>query len=122
MFAAKKPPDVGEEETSLGVVRVGVSFAEFVVDSVISGPVNDGIFESQGVAESQDEAERPFGFVRAMGPKSVRSCGDSKSTELVQQYSLNRSCELSRSEHQVKSKGPNHVKVAHEDDISPDDF
>lgn len=39
MFAAQKPTDVGEEETSLCIVGIGISFAVLVMNSVVTGPV-----------------------------------------------------------------------------------
>lgn len=45
MLLAQEPSDVGEEEASLGVVRVRVGLAVLVVDSVVPGPVNHRVLE-----------------------------------------------------------------------------
>ena len=43
MFARHQPAAVGEEETTLGVVRVGVSFRVLVVHAVVAHPVDDRV-------------------------------------------------------------------------------
>lgn len=45
MLPAQKPSNVREEKSSLGIVRIGIGFAEFVMDTVISGPFNDGVLK-----------------------------------------------------------------------------
>lgn len=40
MFTAQQPAHVTEEEAPFGVVRVGVGFAVFVVDSVVARPIH----------------------------------------------------------------------------------
>lgn len=46
--------------------------------------------KSERVAECQEQSERPFGFVRAVGPKPVGPAGDSETSQLVEKYRWNR--------------------------------
>lgn len=53
VLARQEPAYVGEEETALGVVRIGVGFAVLVVDSVVAAPLEDGVFEGQRLHAGQ---------------------------------------------------------------------
>lgn len=47
MFLHHQPTDVGEKETTLGVVRVGIGISEFVVGPVGPGPVVDALLSDR---------------------------------------------------------------------------
>lgn len=47
MFANKQPPDMGEEETPAGIVRVSIGLWVLVVDSVVPGPLKDVILQRE---------------------------------------------------------------------------
>lgn len=49
MLAHQQPADVGEEEPSRGVVGVGVSLRELVVDAVVPGPLEYVVLMGGGV-------------------------------------------------------------------------
>lgn len=42
MFRAEKPSNVSEEESTTSVVRIRIRLGEFVMDSVITSPVDCG--------------------------------------------------------------------------------
>jgi hypothetical protein len=46
MFRQHKPSHVGEEESAPRVVRVSVSFAEFVVHPVVAYPIENRILSA----------------------------------------------------------------------------
>ena len=83
MFFHEQPTDVSEEEPVFSVVRIGVGFAEFVMYSVIPGPFPNGVLESESVEKHKEDTKRPFSFVGLMGPQSVSSRSDSKSSHDV---------------------------------------
>ena len=60
-----------EEEASAGVVRIGVSVAPLVVDSVISTPLVEVVLQSHDVQQRQHQSQRPMGFVAPVGPQPV---------------------------------------------------
>jgi len=68
MLLDEQPSHVGEEESSRGVVRVGIGFRILVVDAVIACPVVDAALVGDGVAEHQENSERKPGLVRSVGP------------------------------------------------------
>lgn len=43
MFATQQPAHVREEESTLGIVRIRLCLTELVMDTVISGPVNNSV-------------------------------------------------------------------------------
>jgi len=45
MFLTEQPSHVREEETSLSIVRIGISLAIFVMNPVVSGPIDRGILD-----------------------------------------------------------------------------
>ena len=49
---------MGIEESTSGIVWVGVGFGEFVVDAMITCPVEDGTLIGDGVTEHQENSER----------------------------------------------------------------
>lgn len=45
MLTAQKPADVSKEESSSGIMWIGIGFAEFVMNSMVSSPFNYGILK-----------------------------------------------------------------------------
>ena len=62
---------MSKEESSGGVVWVGVGLAVLVVSPVIPGPDVDGVFGRHAVGEHQEHPERGLGFVGTVSPQSV---------------------------------------------------
>ena len=92
MLLDEKPSDVGEEESTSGVVGISVSLnmkcmekniskrvntkknkediylGMLVVHAVVAGPVPDAALVGDGVGEHQEDTQRESGLVRAMSP------------------------------------------------------
>jgi len=58
-----QPTHVGEEESSASVVGVSLGLRVLVMYTVVSGPLNKIILESDAVAEHKEDLERCFGLV-----------------------------------------------------------
>mmetsp|Transcript_26179 Transcript_26179/g.56184 ORF Transcript_26179/g.56184 Transcript_26179/m.56184 type:complete len:88 (+) Transcript_26179:802-1065(+) len=71
MFLDVQPAHVCVEETTGGIVGVGVSLGIFVVDAVIAGPVEDGSLVGDGVADHEEETCGEGGGVGSMGPEAM---------------------------------------------------
>lgn len=85
MFLAQQPANMGEEEATSGIMRIGISFRELVVDTMIAGPMEGGILEGDRIENDQNETQRPFGFVGTMGPQTMSSSCDAQHPNGVQQ-------------------------------------
>lgn len=77
---------MSKEESSLGIVRVGVRLTELVMDPVVSDPDVDGVLSGHAVGHDQEEAEGQTGLERAMSPESMSSSCDT----LTWRHSKNR--------------------------------
>lgn len=76
MVPLQYPAELREEETSLGVVRVGVSVSKLVVQPVDPHPLVNAEVHGEPLTKEEKQAERPPGFVRLVRPKSVTSRSD----------------------------------------------
>ena len=76
----KEPTNVSKEKSASGIVWVRLGFGEFVVDSVITGPVVDGSLVGDGVAEHEHGSEQKVGLVRAVRPQPMNSDCYTKAT------------------------------------------
>jgi len=76
VLLAQKPSHVGKEEPLLGIYGVGGGLGVLVVDTVVSGPYENGILIRHRVAQGQEDTKRKAGFICPVGPKSVHSSRD----------------------------------------------
>lgn len=83
MFSTEQPAHMREEETSCSVVRIGIGLAIFMMNPVVSGPVDRGILERHSVQNHKQQLERPLGFVGSVRPKSVSPGCDSQAATLI---------------------------------------
>mmetsp|Transcript_20477 Transcript_20477/g.42300 ORF Transcript_20477/g.42300 Transcript_20477/m.42300 type:complete len:131 (+) Transcript_20477:649-1041(+) len=91
MFLNVKPSHVCEEEPTHCIVRVGIGLRIFVVNSVITSPVVNGTLVSDGVTEHEKEAYRERGLIGTVGPQSMNSNCNSKTTDWPQQEGPHKS-------------------------------
>lgn len=76
MLLAQQPADVREEETTRGVVGIGVSLRVFVVDAMVASPMVGGILEGNRVEDDQNHSQGPLGLVGAMRPQTMGTGGN----------------------------------------------
>jgi hypothetical protein len=55
MLLAQQPSDVGEKETTAGVVRISVGLAKLVVDAVISAPFVNVVLFVFGLGDGRNK-------------------------------------------------------------------
>ena len=59
---------------------IGRSLREFVVDTVVASPVVDAALVGNRVDEHKEQSDGKVCFIRSVGPQSVYTYGDTKST------------------------------------------
>jgi len=75
---------VGKEKTSLDIVWICVGFLIFVVDSMSSAPIVNGILEGERLHRRQEEAEWEFGFERPVTPISMSPRSSAQGIENIE--------------------------------------
>jgi len=112
---------VTEEETSLGVVWVSVSFRELVVDAVVTCPLVDGVLPSNGASDDEEYFEWRRRFVRTMRPQSMSARCDASFCVPVQEegpeYGVGEA--LGDEGEGIEGSGVHHYP---DEDVGPDDF
>jgi len=63
MLLDEQPSHVSEEKSTCGVVRIGIGFREFVVDSVITGPMVNAALVGNGIEKHEKKADTPVRFI-----------------------------------------------------------
>ena len=75
-----EPTDVSVEKSAGSIVGVRLGFGEFVVNSVIAGPVVDGSLVGDGVGKHEHGSEQKVGLIRTVRPQPMNSDCYSKAT------------------------------------------
>lgn len=76
-----QPADVGEEESTIGIVWISRGFRELVVNAMIANPIIEGVLAGQRVAQHQYHPQWCGCFVRSMTPQSVCASGHAQATD-----------------------------------------
>lgn len=90
MLTDQQPTHVGEEESPGGVMRVGISVRELMMDSMISGPFVDRVLEGDRLQDHQEDSQWQACFVGLVGPQSMRSGCDPEGSR----HSCGKSCKI----------------------------
>jgi len=91
VLLGQQPAHVREEETAVDVVRIGICVSPLVMASVIATPLNDIILEGDTVHRNEDDLQRRLRFIALVRPKTMRTGGDSHSTNDPTEHTPNRS-------------------------------
>jgi len=83
MLLDEQPADVGEKETSFGVVGIGIGLGILVVDSVVPGPLDDVVLKGDCLEEDEKEAEGEGGLEGAVRPEAVTPGRHTDATDQV---------------------------------------
>ena len=75
-----EPTNVSVKKSAGSIVGVRLGFGEFVVDSVIAGPVVDGSLVGDGVGKHEHGSEQKVGLIRTVRPQPMNSDCYSKAT------------------------------------------
>mgnify|MGYP007002763311 CR=1 FL=1 len=67
---------MGKKESTTGIVRIGVTFAELVVHSMVADPDVNVILQCNCLTYHEEDAQRQLGLVRSVSPQSVSACSD----------------------------------------------
>lgn len=81
MFSAEQPTHVGKEEATSGVVGIGISVREFVMDAMIACPLVNAILEGERLAQHKENTQRHLGFVGTMRPQTMNACGNAHAAQ-----------------------------------------
>lgn len=85
MLMHHEPADVRKEEASIRIVRIGISFREFVVHTMITNPFVNGILARQCKAQHQNDTHRCLCFVRTMSPEAMSTACNTETANTAHQ-------------------------------------
>lgn len=114
----EQPSHVREEESAKGIMRIGGSIREFVVDTVVSGPMEDRSLVSNRVDEHEEYSEGQDSLIGAMRPQAMRTSGDSQASNRPEQISPEEGVFLALGDHE-NSDDCSQVNQTHVDDHGP---
>lgn len=85
MLVHHKPANVRKEEASIRIVRIGISFREFMMHTMIANPFVNGVLARQCEAQHQNDTHGSLCFVRSMGPEAMGATGHTESANTAHQ-------------------------------------
>lgn len=119
VFAHQQPANMSKEKAPFCIMGICIRLREFVVCTVVSGPLINIILESHGVDYGQEYSERQGSFVRPVTPKPMCSSCNSKTTQDEAQNSPHQSEWLCR-RYEGDGIHCSYMEKSHQDNVPPD--
>jgi len=115
-----EPAHMCEEEPTTSIMGVSLGLGELVVDSVVTGPLDQIILEGNAVAEHKEDSEWGLCLVGPVCPESVGSCCHSQTRQEVQDVCKEESLILRAGEGHVEPYESGHMKHHEGVHVPPD--
>jgi hypothetical protein len=82
---------MSEEESTHGIVRIGVGFGILMMNTMVTRPMEDRSLVGDRITEHEEETHGEGGFVKSMRPKTIRTDYYADATYWPQNKSPNQS-------------------------------
>ena len=80
MLFAHQPAHVREEESSLGVGRIGICVAVLVMDSMVANPLDDVVLNANCLHDHEQHLKLHVGLKASMRPETMSTDWNAKAT------------------------------------------